>query len=271
MLYQAVISGHVGENGVQVVIAEKGMTAGDGVSEVGSAKGNMAEAKQLKGEKEAEKEVGGEERERANQNTTFVVAENLEGEKLPITVEVAGTGEGNKIYGDGMCANLHPHPPTPPPPATSKEAQDLEVSQAGEKSRQTLSEAGDISAEEKNDDLHDNDEGTERAERRREQLADVHRHMAKLYITVLQVKHNQKAMGDDVEDGASALRSGEDGNESEVVREGAQGGFEGLVGLGELPLCDPFAVRGDFESVREVFKKAKVTCVCMRVRYLFGC
>lgn len=30
------------------------------------------------------------------------------------------------------------------------------------------------------------------------------------------------------------------------------------LGVGELPMCDPSTIRGDFESIRDVFKKAKV-------------
>lgn len=92
----------------------------------------------------------------------------------------------------------------------------------------------------------------EREERWREQEADLNRHMAKLYITVLQAKCRQRV---DAEKSSDAGKAAVGMNSGDDVFEG----FGSLIGQDELPLCDPRVVRGDFESIREVFKKAKVS------------
>ncbi len=107
-------------------------------------------------------------------------------------------------------------------------------------------ERGDGKEEEK-------EETEEEREKRREQRADVDRHMAKLYITVLQAKHQERSRGGGGE--FSRVPTSEGGEEEE--ESGFLSGFASL-GIGELPMCNPSAVPGDFESVRDVFKKAKV-------------
>ncbi|CAM9942424.1 unnamed protein product, partial [Ectocarpus sp. 4 AP-2014] len=96
------------------------------------------------------------------------------------------------------------------------------------------------------------EEPEEERERRREQRADVDRHMAKLYITVLQAKHLEQGRGGGAGGEFCKVRT----REEEEEEEGLVAGFASL-GIEELPMCDPAGVLGDFESVRDVFKKAK--------------
>lgn len=105
-----------------------------------------------------------------------------------------------------------------------------------------------------NERKREEEEGTEEErERRREQRADVDRHMAKLYITVLQAKHLELGRGGGAGGEFCKVRT----REEEEEEEGLVAGFASL-GIGELPMCDPAGVPGDFESVRDVFKRAKV-------------
>ncbi|CAM9425840.1 unnamed protein product [Pylaiella littoralis] len=97
-------------------------------------------------------------------------------------------------------------------------------------------------------------ETEEDRERRREQRADVDRHMAKLYISVLQVKHQEQSRGGG--GGTFSKTQGRNIKDAEGHDALGLGGFASL-GIGELPLCDPAVVPDDFESVRDVFKKAK--------------
>lgn len=107
----------------------------------------------------------------------------------------------------------------------------------------------------------------EEQETRREQRADVSRHMAKLYITVLQAKYQEQGRQGGGEF-SRVRRPEQDGQEDDS---GLCPGFASL-GIGELPMCDPSAVSSSFESVRDVFKRAKVcmwvddggAVVCMR-------
>ncbi|CBJ28687.1 conserved unknown protein [Ectocarpus siliculosus] len=104
-----------------------------------------------------------------------------------------------------------------------------------------------------NERKREEEEGTEEErERRREQRADVDRHMAKLYITVLQAKHLELGRGGGAGGEFCKVRT----REEEEEEEGLVAGFASL-GIGELPMCDPAGVPGDFESVRDVFKRAK--------------
>jgi len=107
--------------------------------------------------------------------------------------------------------------------------------------------------EEKSEGKEGKEEETEEErEKRTEQRADVDRHMAKLYIMVLQAKHQERSRSGGGE--FSRVPTGDTDDEKE---DGFLSGFASL-GIGELPMCDPSAVPGDFESVRDVFKKAKV-------------
>lgn len=53
------------------------------------------------------------------------------------------------------------------------------------------------------------------------------------------------------------LKSSAAGGNKDDEEEGPAG-FSASLGLGELPMSDPSTIKGDFEDVREVFKKAKV-------------
>ena len=117
------------------------------------------------------------------------------------------------------------------------------------------------------------EEQEEEGEERRERRADVDRHLANLYISVLEARHKESVapLGGFDPIGkvpprvaaatAASARSGKgrEGEEERREREEEEEklGFVSL-GLGDLPLCDPFMVGGDFESVREVFKLARV-------------
>lgn len=97
----------------------------------------------------------------------------------------------------------------------------------------------------------------EMTEQRREQRADVHRHMAKLYLTVMQTKHEERSLvaagiDPDAESGGSRPTGGKETGEE------ARGLSFASLALGDLPNCDPSLVPRDFESVRDVFKRAKV-------------
>lgn len=102
------------------------------------------------------------------------------------------------------------------------------------------------------------DEEEEEGEERREQRADVHRHMAKLYINVLQTKHQEHIKRE--EDGP--FHPEKKGRGLGGAGGGGRGEEDGLkfgsLEIGDLPLCDPDEVGDDFESVRDVFKRAKV-------------
>lgn len=128
--------------------------------------------------------------------------------------------------------------------------EDKSASSAEEEKQKESPETGGM-AERGDGKEEENEETEEEREKRIEQRADVDRHMAKLYITVLQVKHQEQSRGGGGE--FSRVPTGE----SEEEEGGFLSGFASL-GIGELPMCDPSAVPGDFESVRDVFKKAKV-------------
>ncbi|CAN0443235.1 unnamed protein product, partial [Ectocarpus sp. 12 AP-2014] len=150
----------------------------------------------------------------------------------------------------------------PPPPARGKDEREEKgegggdaksggdsggATQAGGEGRET--EEASIVNERKREE---EEETEEERERRREQRADVDRHMAKLYITVLQAKHLELGRGGGAGGEFCKVRT----REEEEEEEGLVAGFASL-GIGELPMCDPAGVPGDFESVRDVFKKAK--------------
>ncbi|CAB1113679.1 unnamed protein product [Ectocarpus sp. CCAP 1310/34] len=164
---------------------------------------------------------------------------------------------GTSAGGDKGNASL-----SPPPPAREKdegeekgeEGSDAKsgggsggATQAGGEGRET--EEASTANERKREE---EEETEEERERRREQRADVDRHMAKLYITVLQAKHLELGRGVGAGGAFCKVRTRED----EEEEEGLVAGFASL-GIGELPMCDPADVPGDFESVRDVFKKAK--------------
>ena len=118
--------------------------------------------------------------------------------------------------------------------------------------QQQQGEAKEEQGERSGSDAEETEQETEEErERRREQRADVDRHMAKLYITVLQAKHQELSRGG----GGEFSRVPRDEDEEEGGGFGS--GFARL-GVGELPMCDPATVPLDFESARDVFKRAKV-------------
>lgn len=91
----------------------------------------------------------------------------------------------------------------------------------------------------------------------REQQAAVHWHVAKLYIGVLQAKHQERGLLRESGIDLAELRSAQRAQRESTEYAAEELGLESL-GFGDLPLCDPLAVEGSFESVRDVFKKAKV-------------
>lgn len=154
--------------------------------------------------------------------------------------------------------------PPPPPPRGEDEGEEKGEKGGDEKSGSDSRggtqaggegrEAEEVStANEGKREEEEEEETEEERERRREQRADVDRHMAKLYITVLQAKHLEQGRGGGAGGEFCKVRT----QEEEEEDKGLEKGFASL-GIGELPMCDPEVVPGDFESVRDVFKRAKV-------------
>lgn len=126
---------------------------------------------------------------------------------------------------------------------------DKEVEEAGAVAEK---KQGEEEKKEKGEKGGGGEEETEESETRREQRADVDRHMAKLYITVLQEKHQELSRG-----GGEFSRVPRENEDLQEEEDGFGAGFARL-GVGELPMCDPITVPLDFESIRDVFKRAKV-------------
>ena len=136
--------------------------------------------------------------------------------------------------------------PLPGPTTTPTPAEDGSSTNARGNKREVTGNAREAGSGE---------EGRE-TEQRREQRADVHRHIAKLYIAVLEAKHRERGLlgtGVDLDEVRSAQR--EERKRAGDATDGLD--FESLW-FGDLPVCDPLAMEGTFESVRNVFKKAKV-------------
>lgn len=104
-------------------------------------------------------------------------------------------------------------------------------------------------------------------EERREQQAAVHWYVAKLYIDVLQAKHRERGLLRESGVDIAELRSAQHAQRESTGYAAGELGLESL-GFGDLSLCDPLAVEGSFESVRDVFKKAKVRCLFIIMGYL---
>lgn len=192
---------------------------------------------------------------------------------------------------------LAPRPPPPPSPKGQQDGEekgdneetgekgqqkkgDAEADEEGEcKARHQQSDDNSKGVEGKNNDCdrtegaeedkiggqEEEEETEEEREQRREQRADVNRHMAKLYITVLQAKYQEQSRQGGGE--FSRVRRHEDGREDDS-KLGL--GFASL-DIGELPMCDPSTVPADFESVRDVFKKAKVGNSSMPLVWFRSC
>lgn len=102
----------------------------------------------------------------------------------------------------------------------------------------------------------------------REQQAAVHWHVAKLYIGVLQAKHQERGLLRESGVDLAELRSAQRVQRESTGYSAGELGLESL-GFGDLPLCDPLAVEGSFESVRDVFKMAKVWRLYMVMGFIF--
>ncbi|CAM9265333.1 unnamed protein product [Choristocarpus tenellus] len=86
----------------------------------------------------------------------------------------------------------------------------------------------------------------------KERLSDVERHMAQLYILILETKHNEWMQRTDGPDAIVENNGAEDNdNDKDVLR------FSSLK-CGELPLSDPQKLSCSFDDARELFKKIKI-------------
>lgn len=142
-------------------------------------------------------------------------------------------------------------------PASINDGAGGSLSMGSEKSLVEGGEDGHVDTATTVTDEGGDEERREFDEQRKEQMADLNRHMAKLYIAVLEVKHREKDIAEELGDGEKhVVDVSHDLDASEAERD--LEGFASLIGVEELPLCDPRLVGGDFESVRDVFKKAKV-------------
>ncbi|CAM9495753.1 unnamed protein product [Scytosiphon promiscuus] len=158
--------------------------------------------------------------------------------------------EGDEAKGEGGSKAQHQQSDGK---TAAKEEDEKEDDDGG--GRKEKGEDANEGAEEKG---HDEEvETQEEKEQRVEQRADVNRHMAKLYITVLQAKYQERGrQGGGEFSRVRSQEAGEEENEGQKDDLGSGLGFASL-GIGELPMCDPSDVPSDFESVRNVFKKAK--------------